>query len=70
MPTNNHVEKAFSLIENDSSKVFGLKIGDQTIQPGQYVARQGMYVSSSRQETWIISNLAEFSRSCSPTNVF
>jgi len=44
MPTNNHVEKAFSLIENDNSKVLGIKIGDQTIQPGQYVARQSTYL--------------------------
>ncbi|KAJ5743017.1 hypothetical protein N7533_010119 [Penicillium manginii] len=39
MPTNDHVKKAFSLIENDKSKVLGLKAGDQAIQPGQYLAR-------------------------------
>lgn len=44
MPTDNHVKKAFSLIENDTSKVLGLKIGDQSIQPGQYVTRQGVYI--------------------------
>lgn len=45
MPTNDHVKKAFSLIENDKSKVLGLKAGDQAIQPGQYLARSGPYFS-------------------------
>jgi hypothetical protein len=43
MPTDNHVKKAFSLIENDKSKVLGLTAGDQAIQPGQYLARSGPY---------------------------
>lgn len=42
MPAETHVKKAFSLIENDSSKLLGLKVGDQVIQPGQHVSRQGL----------------------------
>lgn len=45
MPTDNHVKKAFSLIENDKSKVLGLTAGDQAIQPGQYLARSCPYFS-------------------------
>ncbi|OJJ80540.1 YbhB/YbcL family Raf kinase inhibitor-like protein [Aspergillus glaucus CBS 516.65] len=33
------IEQALSLIENDSSKVLGLKIGSHTIKPGQYIPR-------------------------------
>ncbi|OQE14878.1 hypothetical protein PENSTE_c032G03549 [Penicillium steckii] len=64
MPTDNHVKKAFSLIENDTSKVLGLKIGDQSIQPGQYVTRQAArtppqlsFSGADPTKTYIIVNL-------------
>ncbi|PYH45904.1 YbhB/YbcL family Raf kinase inhibitor-like protein [Aspergillus saccharolyticus JOP 1030-1] len=40
MPANHSVKKALSLIEADTSKVLGLKVGNHgAVQPGQYIPR-------------------------------
>ena len=42
MPQSNAVEKALSLIKEDTSKVLGLKVGQHLdVQPGQYIPRAG-----------------------------
>ncbi|RJE20730.1 protease inhibitor Tfs1 [Aspergillus sclerotialis] len=40
MPSEETVRKGLSLIENDTTKVLGLKVGDHdNVQPGQFIAK-------------------------------
>lgn len=42
--SQNHINAAFSLIENDESKVLGLTIGKHAnVSPGTRLPRKGMY---------------------------
>lgn len=41
MPSNESVKKGLALIEGDKSKVLGLKVGNHTVEPGQYIPRAG-----------------------------
>ena len=42
MPSEDIVQKGLSLIENDGTKVLGLKVGDHgNVQPGQFIAKAG-----------------------------
>lgn len=43
MPVNKSVNTALSLIENDNSKILGLKVGKHHVEPGQYIPKAGMY---------------------------
>lgn len=45
MPSNQSIEKALSLIKNDTSKILGLKIGThENVQPGEFIPKAGMYM--------------------------
>lgn len=55
--SQNHINAAFSLIENDESKVLGLTIGKhENVSPGTRLPRKGMY------RFWLQQNLRDLSR--------
>lgn len=39
MPVNKSVTAALALIQNDQSKVLGVKIGDHDVEPGKYIPK-------------------------------
>lgn len=41
MPANKSVKTAFSLIENDNSKILGLTVGKHNVKPGQFIPKAG-----------------------------
>lgn len=44
MPSDNHINAAFSLIKDDESKILGLTIGKhENVLPGAHIPRKGMY---------------------------
>lgn len=45
MPASESVKKALALIEGESgkSKVLGLKVGDNLVEPAQYIPRAGEF---------------------------
>lgn len=46
MPANKSVTAALALIQNDQSKVLGVKIGDHDVEPGKYIPKAGLYLLS------------------------
>lgn len=49
MPGYERVKTTLSLIENDHTKVLGLKLGDKKVVPGQYIPRAGMLAPELHQ---------------------
>lgn len=49
MPANESVTKGLALIEKDTSKVLGLKVGKEEITPGAFVPKAG---ESLRQQAF------------------
>jgi len=43
MPANNSVKRNLELIEKDTSKVLGLKLGSKDVTPGMYVPKAGKF---------------------------
>lgn len=49
MPENKSLTEAISQIENDPSKLLGLKIGPHNVQVGQYIPKSGSFTSQYLQ---------------------
>jgi phosphatidylethanolamine-binding protein (PEBP) family uncharacterized protein len=49
MPSNQSVKQSLALIENDSSKVLGLVVGEHKPEPGAFIPRAG---KSTSQHSW------------------